>query len=517
MIDRELKELWPRLQAKKRSMSHFLDEVRLSGIRGIQKLRVPFDYPVSVVAGGNASGKSTVLFAAASAYRVPGAGVRDFVPSTFFPDYRPRHGAREDGRQPITIDFEYSTPNGRLSMTWRRVKGWNRSFFGRKGAAQPERPVYLRTLTNLSNPSEVRGVLRMSHLKVPPEEKSLTASQINFAQRMLPFTYTDVVRLSSGKKSLLFAKQNTGAAYSELHMAAGERAILWLSREIAQLQGALVLIDEVEASLHPWVQQLLMLQLQQLALRNDLQIIVTSHSPVVLDSVPPNGRIFLERGEDGQVTLSPPYRDIIQNALYGRAHDTLNLLCENDTAEGILNGVLDRLIPSERIRRESIRVGRNAGADEFPMHAAAFRKFRLLENFVFVLDGDQKPSDVSRRIRESGGNTPVTILYLPGDQAPEVWVWRRLQQRPEVFAADLGIDSATLGQNIRSLDSLYSPAQDSDSAIAKEKLYDLAEAQDRTVPEICRLIARIEAGDDGSELQPLVEDLKDLFSKWRAD
>ena len=182
-----------------------------------------------------------------------------------------------------------------------------------------------------------------------------------------------------------------------------------------------------------------------------------------------------------------------------------------------MNGILDRLISSERIRRESIRVGRNAGADEFPMQAAAFRKFRLLENFVFVLDGDQRPSDVSRRIRESGGNTPVTILYLPGDQAPEVWVWRRMQQRPEVFAADLGIDSATLDQNIRSLDSLYSPAQDSDSAIAKEKLYDLAEAQDRTVPEICRLIARIEAGDDGSELQPLVEDLKDLFSKWRAD
>ena len=317
---------------------------------------------------------------------------------------------------------------------------------------------------------------------------------------MLPFTYADVVRLSSGKKSLLFAKQNTGAAYSELHMAAGERAILWLSRELAQLRGALVLIDEVEAGLHPWVQQLLMLQLQQLALRNDLQIIVTSHSPVVLDSVPPNGRIFLERGEDGQVTLSPPYRDIIQNALYGRAHDTLNLLCEDDTAEGILNGILDKLIPSERIRRESIRVGRNAGADEFPMHAAAFRKFRLLENFVFVLDGDQRPSDVSRRIRESGGNTPVTILYLPSDQAPEVWVWRRLQQRPEVFAADLGIDSATLGQNIRSLDSLYSPAQDSDSAIAKEKLYNLAEAQDRTVPEICRLIARIEAGDRDSEI-----------------
>ncbi len=92
-------------------------------------------------------------------------------------------------------------------------------------------------------------------------------------------------------------------------MAAGERAILRLSLEIAQLRDALVLIDEVEAGLHPWVQQLLMLQLQQLALRNDLQVIVTSHSPVVLDSVPGNGRIFLERVQEvrlaGQFRVRP--------------------------------------------------------------------------------------------------------------------------------------------------------------------------------------------------------------------
>ncbi|MDE0217683.1 MAG: AAA family ATPase [Spirochaetaceae bacterium] len=79
-----------------------------------------------------------------------------------------------------------------------------------------------------------------------------------------------------------------------------------------------MLIDEVEAGLHPWVQQLLMLQLQQLALRNDLQIIVTTHSPVVLDSVPVNGRVFLDRDESGRVTVQPAHVDVVQNALYGR-------------------------------------------------------------------------------------------------------------------------------------------------------------------------------------------------------
>ena len=315
----------------------------------------------------------------------------------------------------------------------------------------------------------------------------------------------------------MFAEQETGATYSELHMAAGERAILRLSLEIAQLRDALVLIDEVEAGLHPWVQQLLMLQLQQLALRNDLQVIVTSHSPVVLDSVPGNGRIFLECGDDGRVTLYPAHRDIIRNALYGRSRDTLNLLCEDEPAEGILNGVLDHLIPKERIRRESIQVGRNTGADEFAMHAAAFRKFGLLDNFVFVLDGDQKHSDVARKIRESADRIRVPILYLPGKHAPEIWIWRRLKEVSHVYAQELAIDSESLAREIRRLDALYSTATDTESAIAKTKLHNLAEAQNRTGPEVCRLIARIEAADETSDLQPFLENLKDHLSKWRTD
>jgi len=517
MISKRLQETWPRLQGKKPQLPHFLDEIRLSGIRGIDDLRVVFDYPVSVIAGGNASGKSTVLFAAACAYKVPGAGVKDFVPSTLFLDYRPKHSARQDGAQTISIEFDYSTPQGRLSMRWRRNKGWNRSFFGRRGGKQPERPVYLRTLTNLSNPSEVRGVLRMSRANIPPNETPLTASQINFAQKMLPFRYAEVINLSSGKKNLLFAEHKHGAAYSELHMAAGERAILRLSQELAQLHGALVLIDELEAGLHPWVQQLLMLQLQQLALRNDLQIIVTSHSPVVLDSVPPNGRIFLERDNTGRVKLLLPYRDIIQDALYGRSNDTLNILCEDEIAESILHGVLDSLLTDQRIARQSVRVGRDTGASEFPTHAAAFRKFGMLDNFVFVLDGDQQQSGMGQKIRNATDGADVPVLFLPGDSAPEVWVWERLTSRHSEAAPQLGIDPTNLTTEINRIDATYSPAEDTQAEIAKTKLDDLADTLDRSVPEVCRLAVRLEAADETSEVQTLLEDLKDTLQQWRTD
>ena len=518
MIEKRLRALWERLQGKKPHLPQFLTEVHLQGIRGIDDVRVVFDYPVSVIAGGNASGKSTVLFAAACAYKVPGAGVKDFVPSTLFPDYRPRVGAREDPRQEIVIEFDYSTPDGRRSMRWRRSKGWNRSFLGRKGATQPARPVYLRTLSNLSNPAEVRGVLSMSRLTSAPREAPLTASQIAFAQQILPFRYAEVVNLSGGggTRNLLFAAQERGAKYSELHMAAGERAILRLSREIAQLEGCLVLIDEVEAGLHPWVQQLLMLQLQQLALRNDLQVIVTTHSPVVLDAVPANGRIFLERGDTGNVTVRPPYRDIVQNALYGRSGDALYLLCEDSTAEGILQGVFDVLLPRERIRRESVRVGRDTGADEFPMHASAFRKFGQIQNFIFVLDGDKRAGNLERTIRESAGSD-VPVFFLPGDHAPEVWVWNALRRDPAGLSAELGIDPADLSERMNRADAVYDTAADRPRVIAKTKLHGLAEPLGWTESDVGRVVARLEAARKESDIQPLMDGLKEALLQWRAE
>lgn len=131
MIERRLRNLWDRVLAKRVDLPHFLTRVRLQCIRGIDDLAVGFFSPVVVIAGGNASGKSTVLAATACAYQVPGARSRDFLPATLFADYRPRHGTHEDARVPTAIEFEYSTPGGGRAMRRRPDRGWRRTFYGR--------------------------------------------------------------------------------------------------------------------------------------------------------------------------------------------------------------------------------------------------------------------------------------------------------------------------------------------------------------------------------------------------
>jgi predicted ATPase len=520
MIENRLRELWDNLQGKKPHLPHFLSEIRLDGIRGLDNLRVLIDYPVSVIAGGNATGKSTVLFAAACAYR--GTDKRTFLnlrPSRLFPNFRPEDGGRGDEWQEGTIDFDYLTPEGGRSMQWRRSKRrWSLNFFGRKNASQPERQVYLRALSDLNSLSRMDAtIMRSSRTsRYELEEICLTASQIEFAHQMLPFRYSEVVNFSRGSRNLLFAAQESGATYSEFNMASGERAILWLSQEITQLNGALVLIDEVEAGLHPWVQQLLMLHLQQLALRNDLQIIVTSHSPVVLDSVPARGRIFLDRDEDsGKIVVCPPYRDIIQNALYGRSNETLKLLCEDKIAEGILKGVFDYLLPQERIKWESIHIGRDTGASEFPQHAQTLRKFGQIQDTVFILDGDQRGSEIENRIQEAAGRgVNISILFLPGRESPESWLWDRLKDI-RIVDEQLGIDRRGLSTKMKQLDAIYGAASDSPAEIAKSKFRNLSENLNREAPEICRILARLEVERKESDIQPFVEELQRILLLWR--
>ena len=518
MIERRLRDLWDSVFAKRPHMPHFLTQVRLRGIRGIKELEVDFMSPVVVIGGGNASGKSTLLAAIACAYDVPGAQHRAFFhPATLFADYRPRQGAYKDARAPATIEFEYSTPDGGRAMRWQRASGWRQTFYGRRHAVQPQRPVHMHLMPNLDDPAEARDlVVGMMQGRAATQASPLTLWEMNFAEKMLPFRYSEVVDLVRDGSSLLFARQTGGAAYSELHMAAGERAILRLSQSIADLHDALVLIDDVEAGLHPWVQQLLMAHLQQLSLLNNLQFIVTTHSPAVLESVHPLARVFLERDSQGQVATITPYQDIVQDALYGRARNALSLLCEDEAAEAILHGIFDVLFPRLRIRRESVRIGRDTGASEFPGHAAAFSKFGEIDNFVFVLDGDQRDRGVEAKIAERIGRNAAT-LFLPGEDAPEVWVWRMLRSSLDSMAAQLNVEAAELADRLDRLDAVFDLASEGPAAIAKVKLENLADPLGWDVPDLCQVVARVEAGRRGGECQTLMRELERALTKWRKE
>jgi len=511
MMKKNLHQVWDQLRGQDAARTEQLVGVSIKGLRGIKDLAVRFRYPVSVLAGPNACGKSTVLFSLACAYRPPEAGPRDFVPSALFPDFKTRQSdLPADSHEAVEIAFDYLMEGRSQQMRWRRKKSWNRSGF--EGGKTPIRPIYLRTLANLSNPSEVRSLLQLGRHSLTVED--VDAADITLAHRILPWQYGGVVRMRTSSKELLFVSRDGGVGYSEFHMSSGERSILRMSLELSRLKDALVMIDEVETGLHPFTQEMLMLELQRLALRNQLQIIVATHSSVILESVPVEGRVFLERqGEN--VVVQPPYHDVIQHAFYGRALDRLSVVCEDESAEAVIRGVFDHLGPALRLVQGDVEIGRNTGKDEFKHHVGAFGRFKQLWSTLFVLDGDGRDLVPKlKAVAESQGQV-ANVICLPGEGAPELWAWQQIDAHREEYASLLGLGADVLQARMEAIYQTYEGASDTESNKAKGRLWTLAQETSRDVSELLRTVGRREAARGGGEVEVLVNELRDVISGWR--
>lgn len=510
-LKRQFNAVWDQLRGKKAHMSQFLNSVNLEKIRGISSLTVHFTYPVTVIAGTNGCGKSTVLFACACAYKHDS----DYTPALIFPDLKTsKTGLSDPTSKTPSLKYTFREGDNALNMSWRRGTSskWNKSFSGQKGAKQPERLVYLRTLSNLTNPSEVRSVLHLSRKDLT--ENKLDITSVDFAHGILPFEYNQLYQLGlANKKELLFVKRkDADASYSEFHMSAGERAILHLSKDLSRMKNALILIDEIEVGLHPQTQQQMMLKLQQLALRQNLQIIVTSHSPVILESVPHEGRIFLERGSDN-VTVKPAHRDIFQRALYGQSSNKLSILCEDSIAESIILGILDTLYIKLDLTPDSIVVGRDTGKNQFPQHIETLGKFHLLDDFLFVLDGDA--SDVKPAIKQTltKNSSQTEPLFLPGE-CPETWLYETLEKCSQEYLEALA--DPDLQQRLKRYRQTYEDFNSKPTEVAKSRFEALANDINQLQEEIARKIAKHELLKERGEIKLFADQLEAAIGNWRS-
>ena len=517
LIGAELRAVWDVLRAQKGERRFHLDEVQVRNFRGIKQLRVELRYPVSVLAGPNGCGKTTVLMACACAYQPLDESSNTLTPARVFPNFTDRlRGTLSDDVGQAEFAYYYVDDDERRAMVWRRSKSaWRSSFMGQRGGRQPRRTVYLRTLANLANPAEARGILGL--VRETYRSAALTPDLLHLANRILRPRYEQVSIIRGEERDILFAQvqDSENTSYSEFHMSSGERTILRLSKDVSNLQDALVLIDEIETGLHPYTQQQLMLELQRLAVRQRLQIVVASHSPVVLDSVPPEGRLFLDRDEKTMdVQLLPPHRDIFQKALYGQSRERISILCEDDVAEGILLGVLDVLQPRLALRPEDFLIGRNTGRDEFPGHIRALAKFAKLRDFIFVLDGDSRDKEEYLvGIADDYGHD-LRPLFLPGEGPPEEWMWEVLSDRPEQYEALVGMSAQDIrGEMGRIRQVMEGKLQR--GGYAKAMMDAFARRLNRRAADLARIVGRREAEEGGFYMGELLARLTERINLWR--
>jgi len=393
-----------------------LEWIQIKGLRGWQGEMFHFKYPIMAIVAENGVGKSTLLQCVSALYKSKPpkrAGrkrqaKKESYASDHFPDtawdkirnatigYQVRQGSSPP------IEGTIRKPGGR----WRGYK------------ARPERQVVYIDLSRIQPISARGGYLKLAKPKW--KEKSFTDFDKGKLSRLgqimgreyetAKMSYTD-----ADETRPVPVLGHSGHEFSGFHMGAGETVLAELLQvEIPQY--SIVLIDEIESSLHPRLQRRLIRDLAELTRQMELQVVLTTHSPFILEELPNEARaqILQDENTGARTIVYGITPEFAVTKMDDVSQYECDLYVEDENAERMLIEIIVTH-SSDRdfaLRCRTIKYGLASVGQQLGLMAHQHRFPR--PSFVF-LDGDLGPSP--------------GCISLPGEDSPERVVFDALRGR----------------------------------------------------------------------------------------
>lgn len=375
-----------------------LEYIDISGLRGWHGNRVDFQFPIVAIVGENGSGKSTILQCAASVYNpIKGKG---FFPSTFFPD------TTWDTIGDVSVKYSIREGGNTKTESIRKLKRW------RGYHLRPERHVQYVDLSRVQPIPARTGYMRLANPQLSEGTSEEWAKQgVGRMSHLMGRSY-ERVRMATTKDSKwkIPVLHMGGNMMSGFHQGAGETTIAELL-QVPLIPTALVLIDEIETSLHPRVQRRLVRDLAERCRADDLQIIMSTHSPYVLQELPPEARIYVMNEPSGRTVVTGVSPDFAMTKMDELQYPECDIFTEDARAAELVKAVLYARRQDLFPRCTTIPYG--AASVGYALGQMASEKRFPRPSCVFV-DGDQQKA--------------VGCTVLPGDDAPERVVFADLAQ-----------------------------------------------------------------------------------------
>jgi predicted ATPase len=435
----------------------------MEAFRGLRNLEVHFKYPITVISGRNGTGKSTLLACAACAYH-----------NSKFSGFTPPYYKLTDF---FVSSPEENSPLGKsigyqfLHNYWRKTKanpsgtglGWqyrNKNYFTggkwNKYSSRLNRGVIYFGLERVV-PHNEKKVLKSSHSKF--EKFSLREKEVEFQKktretvgRILEKTYDEYESLYHSKHRIPYVKSK-GLKYSGFNMGTGEKALFEIFTNIFLFEDNLFLvIDEIELGLHEEAQSRLIDELKTICDERHIQIICTTHSPRILNSLPPEARLHLEKEGDAVRVIPGISPEYAAGLMSGVRQAELDIVCEDRFAQKTLSFSLPKEI---RERVEIIPIGSAAAVARYMAFRLKDKKPRAVCCF---LDGDksakkQEHIKIFLNTLEQTNNRnqdeqwiKQRLAFLPSTTNPEKWVISKHSKGAfKKLAKEFGVSVGVLG------------------------------------------------------------------------
>ncbi len=266
-------------KAEARNYGKYLPKLFMKPLRGFSNDAVTFDFPVTAIVGPNGGGKTTILGAAACAYK-------SIRPKRFFAKVGKYDEAMKDWR----IEYELIDRSINQKDAIRRTASFKKSKWNRDAL---ERQVLVFGVSRTVPASERTDLAKCitNKFEVPStQENDFNEAVRKAASRILDKDIAKFKRLSigtNGQVSLLTGKTKDDKSYSEFHFGAGESSVIRMVAMIEQAEdNALILVEEIENGLHPVATIRMVEYLINVVNRKRAQAIFTTHSNDALKPLP---------------------------------------------------------------------------------------------------------------------------------------------------------------------------------------------------------------------------------------